>query len=208
MKILSILCAALFLHFDINAQGWNYNALEDINIERNVSLDHLFKGITNTASPMAFGIPVILYGTGLIGKNPAMKSKALYIGSTVLISSLATTILKNTIREQRPHTKYPDIQNIGGGGSYSFPSGHTSDAFALATSVSMAYPKWYIIAPSFLWASAVGYSRMYLGVHYPKDVIAGAIVGAGSALLSAKIYKWRYCKHPSAGKAFAAAINF
>jgi membrane-associated phospholipid phosphatase len=84
------------------------------------------------------------------------------------------------------------VQNIAGGGSYSFPSGHTSDAFALATSVTVAYPKWYIIAPAFTWATAVGYSRMHLGVHYPKDVIAGAIVGAGSAYLSCKINKWLF----------------
>ncbi len=54
----------------------------------------------------------------------------------------------------------------------------------------MAYPKWYIIAPSFAWASAVGYSRMALGVHYPSDVLAGAIIGSGSAYLCYKLNKW------------------
>ncbi|HEU4788615.1 MAG TPA: phosphatase PAP2 family protein, partial [Flavobacterium sp.] len=48
----------------------------------------------------------------------------------------------------------------------------------------------YVIAPSFLWAGAVGYSRMYLGVHYPTDVLAGAIVGSGSAFLCYKLNKW------------------
>ncbi len=54
----------------------------------------------------------------------------------------------------------------------------------------MEYPKWYIIAPSFAWASAVGYSRMHLGVHYPSDVVSGAIVGSGSAYISYKLNKW------------------
>ena len=54
----------------------------------------------------------------------------------------------------------------------------------------MEYPKWYIIAPSFAWASAVGYSRMHLGVHYPSDVAVGAIIGSGSAYLSYKANKW------------------
>jgi membrane-associated phospholipid phosphatase len=51
------------------------------------------------------------------------------------------------------------------------------------------YPKWYIIVPSICWAGAVGYSRMHLGVHYPSDVVAGALVGAGSAWLTHYVNK-------------------
>jgi membrane-associated phospholipid phosphatase len=50
--------------------------------------------------------------------------------------------------------------------------------------LSIAFPKWYVIAPSFLWASGVGYSRMHLGVHYPSDVLVGALVGSGTAFLT------------------------
>ena len=57
-------------------------------------------------------------------------------------------------------------------------------AFATATSLSLTYPKWYIIVPAYSWAGAVGYSRMHLGVHYPSDVFIGALVGAGSAWLT------------------------
>lgn len=64
------------------------------------------------------------------------------------------------------------------------PSGHTSLAFATATSLTLKYPKWYVAAPSYFWACSVGYSRMNLGVHYPSDIVAGALLGAGSAYLT------------------------
>lgn len=69
--------------------------------------------------------------------------------------------------------------------------------FALATSLSLSYPKWYIIVPSYAWAGSVGYSRMDLGVHYPSDVLAGAVIGAGSAWLTYYINKKLIIKsHP------------
>jgi len=119
-----------------------------------------------------------------------MKDKALCIGATVITASVIATILKNTVKRERPFNSYPDIQKETSGGGYSFPSGHTSDAFSLATSVTLAYPKWYVIVPAYAWASAVGYSRMDLGVHYPSDVLMGAVTGAGSAYLCYKAQQW------------------
>jgi membrane-associated phospholipid phosphatase len=104
--------------------------------------------------------------------------------------------MKQGFKRERPFKTYPELDKQSDGGSYSFPSGHTSSAFANATALSIAFPKWYVIAPSFVWASAVGYSRMDLGVHYPSDVLAGAIVGSGSAYLTYKINKWMNKKKP------------
>jgi len=69
------------------------------------------------------------------------------------------------------------------------PSGHTSTAFATATALTLQYPKWYVIAPSYVYAGLVGYSRMHPGVHHPSDVLAGALIGAGCAYLSHVVNK-------------------
>jgi len=178
------------------SQNPDIRLLSAINHNRNTHLDGTFRTITNTASPFAFGTPVILYGIGLINKDKAMKDNALYIGATVITSSVIATILKYSVKRERPFVTYPNqyqypyIQKETSGGGYSFPSGHTADAFSLATSVTLAYPKWYVIVPAFAWAGAVGYSRMDLGVHYPSDVLMGAVTGAGSAYLCYKGRQW------------------
>lgn len=176
--------------FGANAQNIDINNLRDINLNRNQSLDPTFKAFTNSASPVSIATPILIYSIGLINKNESLQKKGIFIGETFLVNAFFTTALKYTVKRDRPFVTYPEIQKLTSGGSYSFPSGHTSEAFATATSLSIAFPKWYVIAPSFIWASVVGYSRMDLGVHYPTDVLAGAITGAGSAYLTYKLNKW------------------
>jgi membrane-associated phospholipid phosphatase len=60
----------------------------------------------------------------------------------------------------------------------------------LATSLSITYPKWYVIAPSAIWACGVGFSRINQGVHYPSDVLAGAAIGVGCAFVNVYVNRW------------------
>jgi undecaprenyl-diphosphatase len=65
--------------------------------------------------------------------------------------------------------------------SHSFPSGHTATSFAAATVLSACLPR---AAPAFyLLALAIGWSRLYVGVHWPLDVLGGALIGVATALL-------------------------
>ena len=190
IKIIVSIFSVLFFTIIANAQNFDINSLREINLERNQSFDPAFKFITNSATPISIATPLLIYSVGLIYKDIDLKKKGVFIGETFLVNAFITTALKYAIKRDRPFVTYPEIQKLSSGGSGSFPSGHVSESFATATSLSLAFPKWYVIAPSFVWASLVGYSRMDLGVHYPSDVAAGAIVGAGSAYLSYKLNKW------------------
>jgi membrane-associated phospholipid phosphatase len=180
----------LFCFSISHAQNSDIDLLKKINLNRNTNLESTMIGITNSAMPVSVGAPIIIYAVGLIEKDSTTKKKAIFIGESLAASVFISLALKSITKRDRPYQTYPEIENVTEESSSSFPSAHTSTAFATATSLSMAYPKWYVIAPSFVWAGAVGYSRMYLGVHYPADVFAGAIVGSGSAFLCYKLNKW------------------
>lgn len=172
------------------SQNVDIDLLRTINVQRNTALDPTYIFISKTVTPVVIATPLVILTTGLITKNKVLKQKSLFIASTIFTTAAVATILKHSIDRERPFNKYPDIEKVDGGGSPSFPSGHTSDAFGLATSVSLAFPKWYVIAPAYLWASSIGYSRMHLGVHYPSDVLGGMIVGSGCALVCHAVNKY------------------
>ncbi|OUD35975.1 phosphatase PAP2 family protein [Flavobacterium sp. FPG59] len=172
------------------SQNVDIKLLRNLHLDRNQNLDSSFEVVTNSAVPVSIAAPVLMYSIGLIKKDSTLKHKAIFIGEAFLVNAFITKALKVAVDRDRPFDTYSDIDPVVSSTGKSFPSGHTSIAFSTATSLSMAYPKWYVIVPSFLWASSVGYSRMHLGVHYPSDVAAGALIGAGSAFATFKINKW------------------
>lgn len=92
--------------------------------------------------------------------------------------------LKNSIRRRRPGEAIVGwASRIVPSDRFSFPSGHTSGGFLFATAVLLCYPLFYPLA--LLWAIGIGGSRVVLGVHFPGDILAGAIMGAGCAWLVA-----------------------
>jgi membrane-associated phospholipid phosphatase len=88
-----------------------------------------------------------------------------------------TDALKAAVGESRPHVS----RLVALPHSHAFPSGHTSTSFACATVLSVLAPR---LAPAFvLLAAAIAYSRLYVGVHWPLDVVGGAVLGVAIALL-------------------------
>ena len=86
-------------------------------------------------------------------------------------------LLKNGCQRKRPPEVIPSFNSIiTASDRFSFPSGHTCGAFLLAAIGSSFYP--VLAAPLYVWASAVGVSRVALGVHFPTDILAGALIGS------------------------------
>jgi membrane-associated phospholipid phosphatase len=191
MKNAHVFLALMLMQFCISlySQNPDIRLLRAINSPSTLRSDNFFQFVSNSDMYFVIGVPAGMAATGLIKNDDRLFRNACVTLAATAVNFGITAALKYSVNRERPYVTYPDITKKSKGGSPSFPSGHTSSAFATATSVSLAYPKWYIIAPSFTWASAVGYSRMHLGVHYPSDVLAGAFIGAGSAWLTYEINK-------------------
>jgi|WetSurMetagenome_2_1015567.scaffolds.fasta_scaffold07026_3 membrane-associated phospholipid phosphatase len=191
MTLTKKLIAILFLivHVQLFSQNIDIRLLRSFNSPETLPSDNFFKLVSNSDAYLVFGIPVGMGTIGLIRHNDQLFRNACVTLAATAVTGCITEAMKYAINRNRPFITYPDIKKKSGGGSPSFPSGHTSSAFTTATSLSLSYPKWYIILPAYTWAGTVAYSRMDLGVHYPSDVLAGAIVGAGSAWLTYAVNK-------------------
>jgi membrane-associated phospholipid phosphatase len=140
-------------------------------------------------SSSVYWVPAVLaigsLGYGFLRGDKQARNNGYELLISMGISQLISEALKITINRERPADRYPYeifVSSPTHGGS--FPSGHASAAFATATSLALDYKKWYIVVPAYLWAGSVAYSRMYLGKHYPSDVLGGIIIGIGSGYLS------------------------
>ena len=91
--------------------------------------------------------------------------------------------LKQLIRRERPFAQLSGCScAIQPSDKFSMPSGHTAAAFLMAGLINNFYPEYAALA--YFWASCIGASRVLLGVHYPGDIVAGALLGSSCTLLS------------------------
>lgn len=136
-------------------------------------------------------IPNALYAGGMYLFNDT--NKAMLMIKATLYSSAVTTVMKYIVNEKRPN----------GRNRHSFPSGHTTTAFAFASTVASLH-EWYWGASAYLFASFVGFSRINDNKHYIHDVVAGATIGAAYGVGVAAISKKYLNKDKSADKKTAS----
>ena len=173
------------------SQSIDLSILKSINKNEMPCWDKTMRLTSNSVYPALVIAPGSLLLTGYIQNDKPMMRNGVKTIAAIGLNMIFTSGLKFSINRTRPFKQYPDdvIQRTDAG-KYSFPSGHTSSAFAMATAVTLSTKKWYIAVPSYLYACGVGYSRMRLGVHFPSDILGGMVVGIGSSLLVWQVDKW------------------
>lgn len=128
------------------------------------------------------GLVWILLAISLLFVKKYRKIGFLVLLSLLLANILGELILKNIVQRPRAFLQYPGIEIlIKAPTSYSFPSGHTASSFAAATILSMYFKKYGWM--SYILSSLIAFSRLYLFVHYPTDIIGGILLGIFSAFI-------------------------
>ena len=192
MKKLAVLLLFV-IPISLFSQNIDVDILRAIHNPEPVSSDGFFRFVSDANIYVITGTPVTLAIVGLASHdNKVLRNAAVMAAGTAVSYGIALG-LKYTVKRDRPFITYPeDFADKTGhdySDSYSFPSGHSTTAFATATALTLEYPKWYVIVPSYAYAGTVAYSRMHLGVHYPSDVLTGALIGSGCAWLSHVVNK-------------------
>lgn len=143
-------------------------------------------------------IPFYLFLLYLLIRKYGWESVAVLLSLAILIalSDQVSGFIKDAVARYRPSNDpelYEQVRTLNGyfGGNYGFVSSHAANSFALAYFLAkMLNPKASFFIPLlFVWASLVSYSRIYLGVHYPGDIIGGALLGIALAWLIVNIYQ-------------------
>lgn len=158
----------------------DFRIIHFINGRRNPLFDYFNVAVTYLGSDV-FALGVIL--ALILLPQDVFRPFAVQAAFTLLLSTLLVQALKRLVRRKRPFEHSAKLSSIRiGVDPFSFPSGHTTAAFGLATSISLITVNPLVRIVFLLVAFCVGFSRVYLAVHYPSDVIAGAIIGSSFAL--------------------------
>jgi undecaprenyl-diphosphatase len=155
--------------FRLLNEGWLHPVLDPVM--------PLVTDARNYLIPFILAAIVILY----VGRLRGLRFLVLATVSIVVADAISTHVFKQAFFRTRPCIALEGVrQLVGCVNSPSFPSNHAANAAALATLATLSMPRLW--APAVALAALVGYSRIYVGAHYPLDVLAGGVLGIAIAL--------------------------
>lgn len=158
---------------------WELSVLEWFDSIHGSVLDPLMVGITYSATS---GLIWFVLGFLMTCSRRWRRCGVSVIVAVILAYIVVDVILKPLVCRERPFDVADFDLLVAAPDTWSFPSGHMASAFAGATAILIHNRRWGAVAMAY--ASLVGLSRVYLCVHWPTDVIAGALVGIALALLA------------------------
>ncbi len=126
----------------------------------------------------AFGALAAFDAWGELGGDVRAKNTAMDgIAASIIAGGLITPALKVIVGRKRPSTTSATFHFKPFSTNASFPSGHATEAFAVATAIAENYPAWWVQGLAYGTAGLVGYARIEQNAHFASDVVAGALVG-------------------------------
>jgi len=141
-------------------------------------LDPIFEALSYVGSFGFVWLAIAVAISGFSWSRPWLWTR---VGAVILIAESVSGALKEWIERDRPAVGDPDPEPIVHlPATFSFPSGHATVSFACATVLAFAVPR--LAWPLYALAAAIAFSRVYVGVHYPFDVLAGAVLGVAIAI--------------------------
>lgn len=149
----------------------------------NVAVHGALVGLCREISRTADGFLYVLVAAWLYWDRGASDALLQMLVMAFLIERPLYLLLKNGFKRNRPQQALPDFQSvITPADEFSFPSGHTSAAFMVATLIGYFLPE--LLPLLYGWAALVGFSRVVLGVHFPSDILMGLALGISVAIFT------------------------
>ncbi|MGA2669593.1 MAG: phosphatase PAP2 family protein [Ignavibacteria bacterium] len=176
-----------FLTYTAKTDNYNTHLFRVINYNRSKFKDDILPGFSKSVFPMAILVPLSTFTYGRIYNKTFDENTGYLLAASEVTNFILTYSAKLLLKEPRPYevlvgtNKYTNLPLD----PFAFPSAHTSFAFTLATTFALRYSKYpQVYVPMYIWGILVAYSRPYLGVHYPVDVLGGMVIAAVSSVLT------------------------
>lgn len=153
-------------------------------------------------------VPFYVVLAGMLFRGGGMRAGVLYMSALIIAVTLTDQTCASIIRPvavrlrpsnlENPLSEFAQVVGDYRGGDYGFPSCHSANSFALALFISLFYRRKAMTFVMFAWALLNSYTRLYLGVHYPGDLIVGAAIGCSFGFICYIAAQSIQCRWPRA----------